>query len=121
MDLSELQFEICYLQASSNNINAPSLLKSRSPNRRTYTTYLYDVQHMNLISALQEGLLEESTPEIIRCPLEKLVLLAKMLDMGSPSDVLALAMDPPDLTNIQRTVLVLKEVRIEFILQNIPV
>ncbi|CAD0203892.1 unnamed protein product [Chrysodeixis includens] len=53
---------------------------------------------------------DECAPEITRCPLERLVLLSKMLNMGPPSDVLALAMDPPDLTNIQRTVLVLKEI-----------
>lgn len=58
----------------------------------------------------QEGLQQECPPEIIRCPLERLVLLAKLLDMGPPSDVLALAMNPPDITNIQRTILVLKEV-----------
>ncbi|XP_050675302.1 probable ATP-dependent RNA helicase spindle-E [Leptidea sinapis] len=53
---------------------------------------------------------EDCQPEIQRCPLERLVLLAKTLDMGPPSDILALAMDPPDLSNIHRTVLVLKEV-----------
>jgi hypothetical protein len=35
-----------------------------------------------------------------------------MLDMGPPSDILALAMNPPDMSNIHRTTLVLKEVRI---------
>ncbi|XP_063367661.1 probable ATP-dependent RNA helicase spindle-E [Cydia amplana] len=53
---------------------------------------------------------QDSPPEIVRCPLERLVLLAKMLDMGPPSDVLALAMDPPEMSNIQRTMLVLKEI-----------
>ncbi|XP_061721919.1 uncharacterized protein LOC133528537 isoform X1 [Cydia pomonella] len=53
---------------------------------------------------------QDSPPEIVRCPLERLVLLAKMLDMGPPSDVLALAMDPPEMANIQRTMLVLKEI-----------
>lgn len=53
---------------------------------------------------------QECDPEIVRCPLERLVLLAKMLDMGPPSDILALAMDPPDMSNIHRTILVLKEV-----------
>ncbi|XP_022817676.1 probable ATP-dependent RNA helicase spindle-E [Spodoptera litura] len=57
-----------------------------------------------------EGLKQECTPEIIRCPLERLVLLAKLMDMGPPSDVLALAMDPPDISNIQRTILSLKEI-----------
>ncbi|XP_047033671.1 probable ATP-dependent RNA helicase spindle-E isoform X1 [Helicoverpa zea] len=57
-----------------------------------------------------EGFRQEIPPEIIRCPLERLVLLAKMMDMGPPADVLALAMDPPDISNIHRTVLVLKEI-----------
>ncbi|XP_026760545.2 probable ATP-dependent RNA helicase spindle-E [Galleria mellonella] len=56
-----------------------------------------------------EGLPQDCPPEIVRCPLERLVLLAKMLDMGPPSDILALAMDPPDISNIHRTILVLKE------------
>ncbi|KOB65008.1 putative ATP-dependent RNA helicase, partial [Operophtera brumata] len=53
---------------------------------------------------------DEGTPEIKRCPLERLVLLAKMLEMGPPSDILALALDPPDMSNIHRTLLVLKEI-----------
>ncbi|XP_045776416.1 probable ATP-dependent RNA helicase spindle-E [Maniola jurtina] len=56
-----------------------------------------------------KDLQQECTPEIIRCPLERLVLIAKMLDMGQPSEILALAMDPPDISNIHRTILVLKE------------
>ncbi|KAG6449953.1 hypothetical protein O3G_MSEX006321 [Manduca sexta] len=56
-----------------------------------------------------DSLQQDCDPEIVRCPLERLVLLAKMLDMGPPSDILALAMDPPDLSNIHRTILVLKE------------
>ncbi|KAL0869154.1 hypothetical protein ABMA27_007445 [Loxostege sticticalis] len=57
-----------------------------------------------------DNLPQECPPEIVRCPLERLVLLAKMLDMGPPSDILALAMDPPDMSNIHRTILVLKEI-----------
>ncbi|XP_012544435.2 probable ATP-dependent RNA helicase spindle-E [Bombyx mandarina] len=57
-----------------------------------------------------DSLRDECPPEIVRCPLERLALLAKMLDMGPPSDILALAMDPPDMSNIHRTVLVLKEI-----------
>nr|XP_026494263.1 probable ATP-dependent RNA helicase spindle-E [Vanessa tameamea] len=59
---------------------------------------------------LYDTLSQECKPEIIRCPLERLVLLAKMLEMGTPSNILALAMDPPDMSNIYRTILVLKEV-----------
>ncbi|KAI5643102.1 helicase associated domain (HA2) domain-containing protein [Phthorimaea operculella] len=57
-----------------------------------------------------ENFNEECRPEILRCPLERLVLLAKMLNIGPPSDTLALAMDPPDMSNIHRTILVLKEI-----------
>ncbi|XP_008211194.1 probable ATP-dependent RNA helicase spindle-E [Nasonia vitripennis] len=51
----------------------------------------------------------EGDPEIVRAPLENLVLQTKLLDMGEPKAVLALAIDPPDLTNLERTVLLLKE------------
>ncbi|XP_045519372.1 probable ATP-dependent RNA helicase spindle-E [Pieris brassicae] len=57
-----------------------------------------------------ENFLDECTPELTRCPLERLVLLAKTLEMGPPVDILALAMNPPDLSNVHRTILVLKEV-----------
>ena len=52
----------------------------------------------------------ESIPEIKRAPLENLVLQTKLLDMGEPKAVLALAIDPPDLSNLERTILLLKEV-----------
>lgn len=52
---------------------------------------------------------ERTEPEILRCPLHRLVLLAKILDMGPPHGILALAMDIPNLTNIKQTVDVLKQ------------
>lgn len=52
---------------------------------------------------------ERTQPEILRCALHRLVLLAKMLDMGPPHGILALAMDTPDLSNIRQTVDALKE------------
>lgn len=52
----------------------------------------------------------ESNPcELLRCPLENVVLKAKMLNMGKPVEILGLAMDPPDLFDIKKTVLILKE------------
>ncbi|KAJ8674355.1 hypothetical protein QAD02_005617 [Eretmocerus hayati] len=51
----------------------------------------------------------EGDPEIRRSPLENLVLQTKLLDMGEPKEILALAIDPPDLSNVERTVLLLKE------------
>lgn len=53
---------------------------------------------------------EFSTPEMLRCPLENVVLKAKMLDMGPPPDILGLAMSPPNLSDIQNTILTLKEI-----------
>ncbi|OAD56842.1 putative ATP-dependent RNA helicase spindle-E [Eufriesea mexicana] len=53
---------------------------------------------------------QEVLPEILRAPLENLVLKAKLLDMGEPKAILALSLDPPDLGNLERTILMLKEV-----------
>lgn len=47
---------------------------------------------------------------MLRAPLENLILKAKVLDMGEPKAILALSLDPPDLSNLERTVLLLKEV-----------
>ena len=52
---------------------------------------------------------QDHEPEMTRVPLTKVVLDVKLLSMGSPKDLLALAMDPPDLRSIRRTVLALKE------------
>ncbi|XP_066585489.1 probable ATP-dependent RNA helicase spindle-E [Prorops nasuta] len=65
---------------------------------RLIPKYLYD----NLLP-------EDVEPEILRAPLETLVLQAKMLDMGPPKAILALAIDPPSLKNLKRTILRLKE------------
>ncbi|KAG4067051.1 hypothetical protein HA402_000042 [Bradysia odoriphaga] len=52
---------------------------------------------------------ETSKPEMVRCPLEKVVLKAKQLNMGTPCKVLALAMDRPTKYDIENTILLLKE------------
>lgn len=52
---------------------------------------------------------KDSDPEMMRSPLEALVLNAKLLDMGEPKELLALSMDPPDLSNLKRTIKLLKE------------
>lgn len=54
-------------------------------------------------------LLEAGIPEMVRAPLENVVLNAKMLEMGEPKALLALSLDPPDLSNLERTILLLKE------------
>ena len=45
-----------------------------------------------------------------RIPLTKVVLDVKMLNMGSPKQILALAIDPPDVENLQKSIIGLKEI-----------
>lgn len=45
-----------------------------------------------------------------RCPLDNLVLKTKLLDMGEPIAILSQALSPPNLDDIERTILILKEV-----------
>lgn len=48
-------------------------------------------------------------PEMKRCPLELTVLKTKKLDLGEPRAILALCLDPPDLGDLERAILALKE------------
>lgn len=57
-----------------------------------------------------EALETETVPEMQRVSLETVVLQAKRLDMGKPSNILALALDPPPRTAIIDSILVLKEI-----------
>lgn len=50
-----------------------------------------------------------STPEIQRCPLDKLVLKVKQLNLGSPQKILIRAIQPPDLLEIISTENYLRE------------
>ncbi|NWY52909.1 TDRD9 helicase, partial [Chionis minor] len=52
---------------------------------------------------------EKSIPEILRCPLGTTVLKIKKLDMGPPKALLATALSPPSVGDIERTILQLKE------------
>ncbi|NXL47158.1 TDRD9 helicase, partial [Podilymbus podiceps] len=52
---------------------------------------------------------EKSVPEILRCPLGTTVLKIKKLDMGGPKALLATALSPPSVSDIERTILQLKE------------
>lgn len=45
-----------------------------------------------------------------RCSLSRVVLMSKLLDMGTPKKILATALDPPSLKNIALTILTLKQV-----------
>lgn len=45
-----------------------------------------------------------------RCSLSRVVLMSKILDMGTPKNLLATALDAPCLQNIVLTILTLKQV-----------
>ncbi|CAG9770070.1 unnamed protein product [Ceutorhynchus assimilis] len=50
-------------------------------------------------------------PEILRAPLDRIVLQTKMLDLNeTPAQILALALDPPNFKNIESTLWQLKEI-----------
>ncbi|KAM8783555.1 ATP-dependent RNA helicase TDRD9 [Rhynchonycteris naso] len=49
-------------------------------------------------------------PEMLRSPLGSTILKVKLLDMGEPRALLATALSPPSLGDIERSVLLLKEV-----------
>lgn len=48
-------------------------------------------------------------PEMIRCPLETVVLRIKILDIGSPNEMLSKAMNSPHPNIVRRSILTLKE------------
>lgn len=58
--------------------------------------------YLNLMS-------QSAVPEMLRSPLEQVVLKSKLLEMGAPHAILALAMDQPNLDDVYNTILVLKE------------
>ncbi|XP_038599213.1 ATP-dependent RNA helicase TDRD9 isoform X2 [Tachyglossus aculeatus] len=51
-----------------------------------------------------------TVPEMLRCPLGNTILKVKLLDMGEPRALLATALSPPRLNDIERTILLLKEI-----------
>ena len=56
-------------------------------------------------------------PEMLRSGLENVVLRVKTLDLGSPQEILSLAIDSPQLSGIERAVVNLKEVLHYFLLR----
>ncbi|XP_011352602.1 probable ATP-dependent RNA helicase spindle-E isoform X2 [Ooceraea biroi] len=58
----------------------------------------------------EKVLRDDVVPELLRAPLAKVVLKTKMLNMGEPKAILALSLDPPNLSNLRNTILVLKEI-----------
>lgn len=59
---------------------------------------------------MQTLLQEEPLPEMLRAPLANVVLKSKVLNLGEPKALLALSLDPPNLSSLRNTILSLKEV-----------
>ncbi|XP_058242140.1 ATP-dependent RNA helicase TDRD9 isoform X1 [Hemibagrus wyckioides] len=53
---------------------------------------------------------EYTIPEMLHSPLANTVLKVKLLDMGDPCSLLSTALTPPNLDDIERTILQLKEI-----------
>ncbi len=51
-----------------------------------------------------EQLPEYSSPEMQRYPLEKVVLQVKLLNLGSPAEVLGKAIQPPEVESIEKAI-----------------
>lgn len=92
---------LCLDWASRNNLRQRSGRAGRVMDGRCYRLI---PKHM-----FESYLPESEKPELLRSPLENIILKTKLLDMGPPHQLLALAMDTPKLSNIADTVLVLKE------------
>ena len=59
---------------------------------------------------LFKSLPEYQKPALVQEPLDRVILQAKRLNIGEPKAILALALDPPNLNDIEVTILKLKEV-----------
>lgn len=66
----------------------------------------------------EEEMSEYSIPDMLCSPLDALVLRSKILDMGSPAEILGLAMTPPNLSDIHNTIRSLKEMGAMFRLKD---
>ncbi|XP_075386945.1 ATP-dependent RNA helicase TDRD9 [Tenrec ecaudatus] len=69
--------------------------------------YCYRLVHRDF---WDHSILDHVVPEMLRCPLGSTILKVKLLDMGEPRALLATALSPPSLSDIERTILLLKEV-----------
>ncbi|XP_069806775.1 ATP-dependent RNA helicase TDRD9 isoform X2 [Dendropsophus ebraccatus] len=69
--------------------------------------YCYRLVHKEF---WDESIPENVVPEMLRSPLGNTILRVKLLDMGEPRALLATALSPPNVSDIERTILLLKEI-----------
>ncbi|XP_052549791.1 ATP-dependent RNA helicase TDRD9 isoform X2 [Tympanuchus pallidicinctus] len=73
---------------------------------RVSNGYCYRLVHKDFWT---DSIPEKSLPEMLTCPLGTTVLKIKKLNMGEPKALLATALSPPNISDIERTILHLKE------------
>ena len=66
----------------------------------------------NVIVYLYKSLSAYQKVALVQELLDRVVLQAKRLNIGEPKSILALALEPRDMNNIEVTILKLKEVRL---------
>lgn len=67
------------------------------------------------LSGFQDEMDRACLPEMQRCPLEAIVLKCKkLMEDHCPLQLISSALDPPDLSNYEKTILKLKEVGFAF-------
>lgn len=70
------------------------------------------IKNIVILYFFQQELSKNIVPEILRAPLDSVILASKMLELNEPPKaILALAMNPPNLRNIESTIWSLKEAR----------
>lgn len=74
---------------------------------RTMKGIVYRLVHKRFFNSCIAN--KKFKPEMQRTSLENIVLKSKILDLGSPADILALTMNPPARTTINDSILYLKE------------
>ncbi|XP_011664855.1 ATP-dependent RNA helicase TDRD9 isoform X2 [Strongylocentrotus purpuratus] len=112
IDFMLLKCMVCDVETNYQSLQLNWASKANAQQRKGRAGRVSSGQVYRLIhKAFYEEYIDEyAIPEILRCPLEQLILQVKVLDLGEPKAILALALEPPNLDNIERTILLLKEV-----------
>ncbi|XP_047286866.1 ATP-dependent RNA helicase TDRD9 isoform X8 [Homo sapiens] len=90
---------------AESSVTVPDVKYGRAG--RVSRGYCYRLVHKDF---WDNSIPDHVVPEMLRCPLGSTILKVKLLDMGEPRALLATALSPPGLSDIERTILLLKEV-----------
>ncbi|XP_071463584.1 ATP-dependent RNA helicase TDRD9 isoform X3 [Marmota flaviventris] len=90
---------------AESSVTVPDVKYGRAG--RVSKGYCYRLIHKDF---WESSIPDHVVPEMLRCPLGSTILKVKLLGMGEPRALLATALSPPSLSDIERTILLLKEV-----------